>query len=166
MKASEARVVHDRPELIQELEWQPRRLPGPSAELDSVDQILFTFYKGQLFRMLVNYDRRRTEGLTLDDMIEVFSAKYGPTTGRNAEIIFPSAYTKKVAVMGVQPHPFGLPAWFFPGCSVETAGCPGPNGCRRGSPVGRARSSAKRNRPPEEAARRRSCPARQGPAGE
>jgi hypothetical protein len=99
MKTSEARVVHDRPELIQELEWQPRRLPGPAAELDSVDQILFTFYNGQLFRMLVNYDRRRTEGLTLDDMIEVISAKYGPATGRDAEIIFPSAYNKKVAVM-------------------------------------------------------------------
>jgi hypothetical protein len=99
MKISEVRVVHDRPELIQELEWQPRRLPGPAAELDSVDQILFTFYKGQLFRMLVNYDRRRTEGLTLDDMVELISAKYGSATRGAAEIIFPSAYNKRVAVM-------------------------------------------------------------------
>jgi hypothetical protein len=99
MKPSEARVIHERPELIQELEWQPRRFPGPSAELDSVDQILFTFYNGQLFRMLVNYDRRRTEGLTLDDMIEVISAKYGPATRGDAEIIFPSSYNKRVAVM-------------------------------------------------------------------
>jgi hypothetical protein len=92
-------VIHERPELIQELEWQPRRFPGPSAELDSVDQILFTFYNGQLFRMLVNYDRRRTEGLTLDDMVEVISAKYGPATRGDAEIIFPSSYNKRVAVM-------------------------------------------------------------------
>ena len=99
MKPSEAKVVHDRPELIQELAWQPRRLPGPSSELDSADQILFTFYNGQLFRMLVNYERRRTEGLTLDDMIEVISAKYGPATRGDAEIIFPSAYNKRVAVM-------------------------------------------------------------------
>jgi hypothetical protein len=99
VKASEARVVHERPELIQELDWQPHRLPGPAAELDSVDQILFTFYNDQLFRMLVSYDRRRTEGLTLDDMIEVISAKYGPATRGDAEIIFPSAYTKKVAVI-------------------------------------------------------------------
>jgi len=99
MKPSDARVVHQRPELIQELEWQPRRLPGPSSELDSVDQILFTFYNGQLFRMLVSYDRRRTEGLTLDDMIEVISAKYGPATRGDAEIIFPSAYNTKVAVL-------------------------------------------------------------------
>jgi hypothetical protein len=99
MKTSEAKVVHNRPELIQELEWQPRRLPGPSSELDSVDQILFTFYNGQLFRMLVSYDRRRTEGLTLDDMVEIISAKYGPATRGDAEIIFPSAYNKRVAVM-------------------------------------------------------------------
>ena len=99
MKPSEAKVVHQRPELIQELEWQPRRLPGPSAELDSVDEIRFSFYNGQLFRMLVSYDRRRTEGLTLDDMIEVISAKYGTATRGAAEIIFPSAYNKVVAVM-------------------------------------------------------------------
>lgn len=99
MKPSDARVVHKRPELIQELEFQPRRLPGPSSELDSVDQILFTFYNGQLFRMLVSYDRRRTEGLTLDDMVEIISAKYGPATRGDAEIIFPSAYNPKVAVM-------------------------------------------------------------------
>src|SRR5580704_9754052 len=99
MKPSEARVVHERPELIQELEWQPRRLPGPSSELDSVDQILFSFYKGQLFRMLVNYDRRRTDGMTLDDMIEAISAKYGLAARGALEINFPSSYNKTVAVM-------------------------------------------------------------------
>ncbi len=99
MKPSDARVVHQRPELIQELEFQPRRLPGPSSELDSVDQILFTFYNGQLYRMLVSYDRRRTEGLTPDDMVEIISAKYGPATRGDAEIIFPSAYNTKVAVL-------------------------------------------------------------------
>jgi hypothetical protein len=99
MKPSEARVVHERPELIQELEWQPRRLPGPSSELDSVDQILFSFYNGQLFRMLVNYDRRRTDGMTLDDMIEAISAKYGLATRGALEINFPSSYNKTVAVM-------------------------------------------------------------------
>src|SRR5580704_14345510 len=99
MKPSDARVVHKRPELIQELEFQPRRLPGPSSELDSVDQILFTFYNGQLFRMLVSYDRRRTEGLPPDDMVEIISAKYVPATRGDAEIIFPSAYNTKVAVL-------------------------------------------------------------------
>ena len=122
MKPSEAKVVHDRPELIQELAWQPRRLPGPSSELDSVDQILFTFYNGQLFRMFVNYDRRRTEGLTLDDMIEVISQKYGPATRGEAEITFPSAYNKRVAVLARWEDSqcaFNLihPA-YQPGCSL------------------------------------------------
>jgi hypothetical protein len=99
MKPSEARVIHERPELIQELEWQPRRLPGPSSELDSVDQILFSFYNGQLFRMLVNYDRRRTDGMTLDDMVEAISARYGLATRGALEINFPSSYNKTVAVM-------------------------------------------------------------------
>src|ERR1700730_8436623 len=76
VKPSEARAVHERPELIQELECQPRRFPGPSAQLDSVDHILFSFHNGQLFRMLINYDRSRTDGLTLDDMVDAISAQF------------------------------------------------------------------------------------------
>jgi hypothetical protein len=111
MKPSEARAVHERPELIQELEWQPRRFPGPSAQLDSVDHILFTFYNGQLFRMLINYDRSRTEGLTLDDMVEAISAQFGPASRDAAEIDFPSAYNKKVTVLARwedEQHAFSL----------------------------------------------------------
>jgi hypothetical protein len=99
IKPSEAKAVHQRPELIQELEWQPRRFPGPSAQLDSVDHILFSFYDGQLFRMLINYDRSRTEGLTLDDMIEAISAQFGPANRDPAEVDFPSAYNKKVTAL-------------------------------------------------------------------
>jgi len=99
LKPSEARAVHARPELIQELEWQPRRFPGPSAQLDSVDHILFSFYNGQLFRMLISYDRSRTEGLTLDDIVDAISAQLGPANRDAAEVDFPSAYNKKVAVL-------------------------------------------------------------------
>ena len=99
IKPSEVKVIHQRPELIQELEWQPRRFPGPSAQLDSVDHILFSFYNGQLFRMLINYDRSRTEGLTLDDMIEAISAQFGPANRDAAEVDFPSAYNKKVTAL-------------------------------------------------------------------
>jgi hypothetical protein len=99
VKPSEARAIHERPELIQELEWQPRRFPGPSAQLDSVDHILFSFYNGQLFRMLINYDRSRTEGLTLDDMVDAISAQFGPASRDAAEVDFPSAYNKKVTAL-------------------------------------------------------------------
>ena len=87
MKPSEARVVHQRPELIQELDWQPVRYPGSSPEADSVKGILFSFCNGELFRMVVSYDRFKTEGLTAADMIEAISAQYGTATTPDAEKI-------------------------------------------------------------------------------
>ena len=83
MRPSDARVIHQRPAVIQELEW---RLPQSAASTDSVEEVLFTFYNGDLFRMLVTYDHSRTEGLTDDDMVEAISAKYGIAT-RPAEKI-------------------------------------------------------------------------------
>jgi hypothetical protein len=76
---SEARVVHRRPELLQELMWLPPRSASPSQG-DSVRKVLFNFYSDQLFRIVVTYDRERTEGLTVEDMVEVVSATYGPAT--------------------------------------------------------------------------------------
>jgi hypothetical protein len=99
MKLTDARPVHERPELIQELEWQPHRFLGSTSQSDSVDGILFSFYNGSLFRILVNYDRHKTVGLTADDMIEAISAHYGTATREAAEIDFPSAFNKKVTVL-------------------------------------------------------------------
>src|SRR2546430_17703244 len=50
MKTSEAKMIHQRPAVIQDLEWRPRRFPGPAPESDPVKDILFSFYNGQLFR--------------------------------------------------------------------------------------------------------------------
>ena len=46
---------------------------------DPVQRIVFSFYDDQLFRMVISYDRQRTNGLTDADMIEALSAKYGAT---------------------------------------------------------------------------------------
>src|SRR5438034_6312972 len=73
---SEARVLHQRPELIQEVMWQPSR----SSSSDSVRKVLLTFYNGELFRIVVNYDWDKTEGLTVEDIVEVLSATYGLAT--------------------------------------------------------------------------------------
>ena len=73
----EPRVVHQRPELIQELMWLPSRLGLLVHEGDSAQKILFTFYNNQLSRIVVSYDRSRTEGLTAEDVIEAISATYG-----------------------------------------------------------------------------------------
>ena len=76
----EPRVLHQRPALIQELMWQPPRVLRMSANGDSVRKVLFSFYNGQLFRMVVTYDRDRTEGLTAADLIEAISTTYGLPT--------------------------------------------------------------------------------------
>ena len=66
----DARVLHQRPQLIQELMWQPPHNLGSSTSGDSVRKVLFSFYNGELFRIVVNYDWDKTEGLTVDDMVE------------------------------------------------------------------------------------------------
>ena len=76
---AEARVIHRRPELIQDLMWlpAPARVPGALTQGDSARKVLFSFYNDQLFRIVVTYDRERTEGLTAEDMVEAISATYG-----------------------------------------------------------------------------------------
>jgi hypothetical protein len=80
---SEAKVTHRRPALIQELEWRPQPL-GSSSQAEPAKEVVFCFYEGELFRIIVNYDRYETEGLTVDDFVEAISATYGsaakPTT--------------------------------------------------------------------------------------
>ncbi len=92
MKPSEARVIHQRPAVIQELEWRPPRSLGSSPQADPVSEVLFSFYNGELFRMVVNYDRYRTEGLSDEDMVEAISAKYGTATRPDAKIILFSSF--------------------------------------------------------------------------
>jgi hypothetical protein len=73
-----AKTVHQRPSLIQELEWrQPYVMGGSATQSDPVQRIVFSFYDDQLFRLVISYDRQRTNGLTDADMIEALSATYG-----------------------------------------------------------------------------------------
>ena len=90
MKPSEAKAIHQRPAVIQELEWQAQDVLTPSQRVDSVKSILFSFYNGALFRILVTYDPARTEGMTADDIIEDISAKYGTAIKPVAEIVLSS----------------------------------------------------------------------------
>ena len=92
-RPSEVKVLHQRPALIQELAWRPRRALASSREAGSVNEVLFTFYNGELFRMVVSYDQQRTEGLTDQDMVEAISATYGIATQPAAKIVlFSSSY--------------------------------------------------------------------------
>jgi len=79
-KITDVKTIHGRPALIQELTWWPPNVPGTSLKADSVEQILFSFYNGELFKISVAYDRTSTEGLTEADMVKAISAKYGAAT--------------------------------------------------------------------------------------
>ena len=85
-KMADVKAIHSRPALIQELSWWPPNLPGTSFRSDTVEQILFSFYNGALYKISVTYDRTSTEGLTAEDMVKSISAKYGPPTNIPLEI--------------------------------------------------------------------------------
>ncbi len=76
MRVSDAKVVHQRPALIQELSWRPERLE-PAFLADPVTSVELSFYNGELFRMVVAYDRYKTRGMTTEDMVEAISVVYG-----------------------------------------------------------------------------------------
>ena len=76
---SDAKVISSRPALIQELEWRPQPL-GPSTTAEAVQDVVFTFYNGELFRIVVTYNAYATEGMTGQDFIGAISANYGMPT--------------------------------------------------------------------------------------
>lgn len=74
---ADARVIQQSPALIQEVTWWPTQSYQPSAPSQSVEVILFSFYNGALYKIVVTYERAATEGLTSADMVRAFSATYG-----------------------------------------------------------------------------------------
>ena len=79
-KLADVNVAHAGPSPIQEVTWWPPNLRGTSFRSDSVEQILFSFHDGKLYKMSVTYDQGSTEGLTSADMVKSISAKYGPAS--------------------------------------------------------------------------------------
>src|SRR5216684_1535078 len=85
-KSTDVNVTHAGRPLFQELTWWPPNIPGTSYRSDTVEQILFSFYNGELYKISVTYDRTSTEGLTSEDMVKSISTKYGPATNVVVEI--------------------------------------------------------------------------------
>ena len=86
-----AEVIYQEPALIQELTWYPpSSTRDPSRPAEPVDRVLFSFYNGALYKMLVIYESSAVEGLTDEDMIRVVSAKYGVATRPVADVNFPT----------------------------------------------------------------------------
>jgi hypothetical protein len=79
LSSPDVKTVHERPALLQNLEWRSKRfLSALVAADDPLNDITFSFYNDQLFRIVANYDRQRTEGLTDADLIEAMTTAYGP----------------------------------------------------------------------------------------
>ena len=81
---SELKTIHERPAILQDLQWRPSRWNASSAvaSTDPVDKIGFSFYDNQLFRIVVDYGHERTAGMTEADMTEAISAIYGAPVRR------------------------------------------------------------------------------------
>ena len=84
-------LIHQRPAVIQEITfWLMGGSSQSRGKVDPVSQILFSFYNGTLYRILVIYDQRATEGLTAEDMVQAVSAQYGSATRPDTDISFPT----------------------------------------------------------------------------
>jgi hypothetical protein len=88
--SQETTLAHQRPAVIQEVTFWPLSPSRSAVGLEPVSQILFSFYNGELYRILVTYDRDAIQGLTDDDMVKAISARYGTATRYYPEINFPT----------------------------------------------------------------------------
>ena len=76
------RIIPDEPVGLQELQWRPQYFRGATQRTEAVARLTFGFYNDQLFRIVVDYERLRTEGMTEADMVEAISETYGPPSRR------------------------------------------------------------------------------------
>jgi hypothetical protein len=100
MNASEATILHQHPALIQQLDWRPRwPIQANQAQADPVEDGVLSFYDGELFRIVVTYDRYRMEGMTTDDVIDAISRTYGTSSKPAVEVEFHSTYGEAAQVI-------------------------------------------------------------------
>jgi hypothetical protein len=88
---SPARVilVHQSPELIQELRWWPIEPSESSARAETVEQIQFSFCNRELYKIVATYEGKATKGMTAEDMVQAISAAYGTAIRPAAEVSTP-----------------------------------------------------------------------------
>ncbi len=90
LRPLQTKLIQKHPAVVQELACWPGGSSDHSRQADSVLQIFFSFYNGELFRILVTYDQDATHGLTAEDMVQAISTKYGTATRPAGEISFPT----------------------------------------------------------------------------
>ena len=95
----EARTVHHRPALIQEMDYRYGSLSAALTQADPVRDAVCWFFNGELFRIVVTYDRFKIEGMTAEDIIQGVSAIYGTATRPSVEIAYHSTYSEMAPVI-------------------------------------------------------------------
>lgn len=90
LKPSDAKATHDRPAKIQELVWEAMSFSHSAPQSESVKDIQFSFYNGELYRLVIMYNRERIDGMTAEDIIAAISAKYGTASRPTLEITLSS----------------------------------------------------------------------------
>jgi hypothetical protein len=90
LRPLQTKLIQKHPAVLQELTCWPGGSSDYSRQTDSVWQIFFSFYKGELFRILVTYDQHAIHGLTAEDMVQAISTKYGTPARSVGAISFPT----------------------------------------------------------------------------
>jgi len=86
----QTKMVFKHPAIVEEATWWPRDSSGALQRVEPVWQVLFTFYNGELSKILVTYDSQATKGLTVEDMVVAISGQYGTATRPNVPLSFPT----------------------------------------------------------------------------
>src|SRR4051794_31118174 len=87
MDASEVTTIQQRPSRLQELNWRPGRFSTAAVDTDPVEKVVFRSYNGQPFRIMVDYDSQKTEGLRAEDLVQAISVRYGTATRPAGEVL-------------------------------------------------------------------------------
>src|SRR5260370_16933035 len=79
-KMADVKVIHGRPALIQEVTWWLPNIPGSSYRSDTFEQILFSFYNAELYKISVTSDQTSTQVPTTNDMRKPVPSNSSPPT--------------------------------------------------------------------------------------
>ncbi|HEY3161392.1 MAG TPA: hypothetical protein VGJ78_20640 [Vicinamibacterales bacterium] len=86
-RSADVTVVHERPAVMQELRWIPSSFGTAGRSHGAgLQQIVFSFYENQLYRLMIDYERSQTKGMTDRDVVDAVSAMYGqPSSSKIAD---------------------------------------------------------------------------------
>jgi hypothetical protein len=78
MTPADVVVVTARPTLVEQVTWRPNQFfTGRTGPADDLWEMVLTFHRGRLARIVATYERDRTAGMTDADLHAAFTATYG-----------------------------------------------------------------------------------------